>query len=312
MSDVVVMTYAENTENNGENWHMHIKFSTDYGANWTAEDKFTDGASVTGFPTVAGQGVVIAAPNGNLIFLYWGGGEGTGTMQSISTDGGKIWGAPGQITISGIDATANGNTFASDQAMVIGSVIYVSAIHAYDGSYCVLIKSTNNGITWSYVGRISDVDSGEAGITCIGVNSFVAIVRGAQNQAYYTQSTNAGVTWSACELINNFGTGGRWHVWTRSQLKGDVNWWLDPVLVMCGFLDTSGDGSARQNSVWVSENRGNTWSSAFALDTPAGGNDGGYGDAFYNPNTDEYVFVNYKGLPSVADVKQYNVTIDGI
>lgn len=324
MTDTIIMVYSASPANNTPPASVHIKFSTDYGATWTDEDKFTNGNPVTGFPlSDLGQGLVVCAPNGNLIVLAWSdvAGVGNGTYQSVSTDGGASWSAPSQITISGLSGADNLLTFATNQAVIVGSVIYVAAVHySYlnwqtnpESYYMSLIKSTDNGSTWAHVSQIGGASAtgyGEGSITRTGTNTLFATLRDLSDNIYTTYSTNLGLTWSSPALCG-IADGGRNMIYTRSQLHGDANWWLDPVLLMTGFVNTT-PMDARQNSLWVSVNRGETWSDAFALDTPADGRDGGYGDMFWDATNSQYVAVNYRGLPAAADVKQYNLTIGGI
>jgi hypothetical protein len=300
--DVSILTYGDADE-------MHIRFGTNYGATWTADDTFTDNAPVSGFPVAnAGMAVIVHMPNGNLLIIY---SDGPGNKKITSSDGGKTWSAPAAITISGLTAEENDITFAIDQAIVVGSEIYVTCIHNSSPQKEFLIKSTDNGATWTYLSQIGGIDAGEAGITYIGDNTFCAIVRGTDDALYHSFSTNLGATWTAPELIGA-ATGGRPHLWTRAQLKGEANWWLDPVLIMCGFINSNG---GRSNVLWISENAGGDWSTPYVLEAaiPSGGGYGGYGDVIWNPTTSKYIAVMHYGSGAAkTDIKQYAVTIDGI
>jgi len=305
-----IMIYSKNPNVDGQG---QIKFSTDYGANWTDPNVFTDDEPVVGIPGAFGMGVVIKAPNGNLIICS---ADALGSTKIVSTDGGKTWSAPSKITITGISAEQDAITYTIDQALILDSVIYVSCIvlvDEIDYHYMVdIVKSTDNGATWNYVGRpCGETFAGECGFTYIGDNTFIAIVRGMDDKLYKTHSHDLGVTWSPL-IASGLHNGGRPHLYTRAQLKGQANWWTDPVLVMCGFIDvTEGIINIRKNCLWVSLNHGEIWSPEFTLDDEA--RLGGYGDMMYNPNTDEYIVIEHRPTsPTVSDIKQYNVTIDGI
>jgi hypothetical protein len=294
----------------------HISFTTDYGTNWTADDVFTDASPVTGFPIVnVGQGLLILAPNGTLIYFYVY-AEGGGTLKKTSTDGGKTWSAASALSVSGISAGEMINTFATDHAFVYNGVIYVSCIHYYDANYDVLIKSTDNGVTWTYLSRIggAGLTTGEAGIVYLGSDHILAMLRmsnpGNPTIMKITHSYDMGLTWSTPVVFPGFSLGGRLHLWTRKQLKGEANWWTDTVLIMSGFIYPYGD--QRQNSMWVSLDSGVTWQPRATLDDVMTVDTGGYGDTFWNPNTSEYVTVQAHGSEVSSEIKQYNVAITGI
>ena len=326
MAITTVLTYTEDTDNNLNFGQIHIKFSEDYGATWTAEDTFIDAEAVTGFPMSPEgefdqnmQSLVIKAPNGNLILMMWNqdynpAAIGGGTFKSISTDSGKTWSAPTLVVISGISEADNLVTFATDQAVVVGTEIYISCIHySYAAEYYdVVIKSTDNGVNWAYVGKITGtVAAAEAGLEYIGNSTFISVIRPGAGLPKTAWSYDMGETWTEPELtrgdFSGFSSGGRLHLWTRAHLKGEASWWTDNVLIMCGF---GWNGTARINCLWVSGDQGVSWNHRGILDDGAGL--GGYGDVIWNPTTSEYVAVMHKGANEDASIKQYNVTITGI
>lgn len=191
---------------------IHIRFSVDEGVTWTAEDKFTDGSAVTGFPLVehdtGNSGVESAplhiAPNGDLLcivpeVLPSGNGIG-GSWQYRSTDDGASWTDEGQINA---DATLSlGQEFIN-----IGTDIYAGAwikdtnpiVHKSS-----LYKSTTNGTTWTLVSDITSFsdNTGECTIVNTTGNTLLAILRDENLSKTYTRiSTDLGLTWGALKVM---------------------------------------------------------------------------------------------------------------
>lgn len=310
----IALVYQETPASGVPAMRMHIRFSTTAGASWTAEDTFTDGGPVVGFPwDNEGMAVVLTAPNGDMLCLTGNqAAVGAGTVMRRSLDGGKTWGVPASIVIAGLSVAETAITYALDQALVLGTDIYISCIQTDGVSYHEeLIKSPDSGVTWTHLSRIGSTLSsvGEAGFTYIGNNTFVAVLRGGDDRLYRCFSFDMGLTWTSPGLLGV--QGGRPHIYTRAQLKGLPNWWTDNVLLMCGFKDV--DYSTihdRINGIWISRNFGASWSSFFPVDVQDLW--GGYGDLFYRPATAQYVLVSYKGTFTVSSIKQYNLTIGGI
>lgn len=205
------MVYSGASKHYTYDGSLHIRFTTDYGTTWTAEDKFTDGSSVSGFPmtptgsaTDAQEGRLILAPNGDLLLHMW---HKTaidttfGTYQSRSTDGGKTWSTP-----AAIDFTNNANDtliYTTDDYFVVGSVIYLGARQwsnaAEDQGKCIFVKSTDNGVTWDYLSDITTftLGSSEVGLEYLGNDFIVAVLRNMTTSATYkAYSHDRGLTWS--------------------------------------------------------------------------------------------------------------------
>jgi hypothetical protein len=309
MANTTIMTYYKTIAGVSTG---HISFSPDYGAAWKAEDVFTDNGAVVNYPVNgSGQNVIAKAPNGNLLLLT---ATVTGPTMYVSSDGGKTWGDTVAMTISGIPAGDNPYTYPCDQGVVVDNIIYVTCIRytpPYNAPYKMyLIKSTDSGATWSFVSEIgADIATGcgEAGIEFIGGTTFIVLIRAINNDIYRARSYDMGVTWSA-SVFMGWTQGGRWHIHTGAHLRNEANWWNDPVLIANGFVIS---GGGRVNCVRISKDKGATWTSFFAADVHSQGM-GGYGDLIYNPNTSEYVLIEYFQESPNYVIKQYNMTISGI
>lgn len=343
--DVLVMVYRRGSHHAINDGALYIKFSDDNGATWTAENTKLGGGAVSGFPMNpstltagqdAGEGWLMVAPNGDLLLhmwridytVSWG-----GTYQSRSTDGGETWSsAPGPIQFTGLTVAQNSRAFATDDDFVLDGTIYAGARvyvqnpdEATYGSAVVLIASDDNGATWTRESTlISSADLGgvgteEVGLEYIGNDEIIAMIRDTATitHGYQMIGTNLGAAdsdWPAApgtDVTTTAGILSRPRVYTRAHLKGEANWWSDPVLLMTGFVhQTPGSSHPRRSAVWVSQDRGDTWSRPQYID--ASTEDAGYGDMFYDADNDEWVVVTYYGTQAAADLKQYRLTISGI
>lgn len=335
--DVLVLTYRRGTAHDVNDGGLYIKFSNDDGATWTAEDTKLGSGAVTGFPMNpstltsgedAGEPLVFAAPSGDLLLHMWRVDYNVtehGTYQSRSSDGGETWSASAQVSFASLPGGySNNDAFSTDQVFTVDDVMY-GGIRVYhdadqDPSYVGFIKSEDDGVTWTYVSTIvSPAAYGghgqqEVGLVYLGDDNVLAIIRdtAAVTHTYMARSTDLGATWgSVTDATSLFGVSARHRVYTRAFLRGQANWWKDPVLVCTGFIHTSpGNSLGRRNAVWVSRDRGTTWSGPNYVDT--GNDDGGYGDIFYDSGNDQYVVVSYNGTLTAASLKQYRLTIAGI
>lgn len=305
------MVYANEDHHVATKQANRIIFSDDYGATWTAPDTTLTGGSVTGSGTV-GEPYLFAAPNGDLILMLgrvWDDVEG-GTFQCVSSDGGETWGAEAPVAITGIVGDTDYMALLDD-SFIYDGVIYlagrISTSKTEANVKSILVKSEDNGATWTWVSDITSSGTNEVGIEYIGNNTIIAVLRGVNLATTYTSiSTNMGVTWSEkVDASVNLKRSGKHRVYTLAHLQGNASWWSDSRMVMSAFVY---DGSLRQNCIFLSKDAGASWIAPYYLDTQYG--DGGYGDLFYNPNTDEVVALNYRGTISAAELVQYNVSVD--
>lgn len=305
-------------ENDGA---LHIKFSDDYGATWSDQDKTLDGVDVTNFPMNppdcapeqdANEPYLMIAPNGDLVLHMWrddlNGSDHDGTYQSVSSDGGETWSVPAPVDFGNTDHDLQ--IWTTDDHFVHDGVIYAGGrdfIPSPDET--ILVKSEDNGATWTKVSTIAP-STVEVGLEYLGNNRIIAVMRDVfmtqpTGVTYRAFSDDMGLTWSVDPVLTNkiYRTG-RHRIWTKKHIEGDANWWNDNNLVMMAF-DASG---SRRTALYFSKNGGATWTMARFLDDWVG--DGGYGDMFFNPLTGKYIALNYAGNQNSAEVRQYTVSVD--
>jgi hypothetical protein len=320
VNGVVVMVYYNTTQHGVNAGALHIKFSDDYGASWSDEDKTLEGADVTNFPMnppdcTEGQDAnepwLYLAPNGNLLLHMWRRENGAvlpavelnGMYQSISSDGGETWSVPAVIDF--VDIADDTVIVTTDDHFVYDGVIYACGRNA-DGNITLLVKSEDNGGTWTHIANVT-TSTTEIGMEYLGDNNIHAVLRTSSNiSAKRALSDDMGETWTIVDIGHIIGNSGRHHIWTKAHLEGDAVWWTDSYLIMCGFIFVT--ANSRRNCLWFSKDGGINWSEPYYVDDPF--DDGGYGDLFYNPNTGEYVFMCYRGTQFKADLVQYNISVN--
>jgi len=338
---IVILTYNEGYTHPDPTYEQHhIRFSDDYGATWSDEDKYLDGSSIAGFPmypTGSGPGDArgtseiypVLCPNGDILAHMWASNYQTnndGSHFTRSTDGGRTWSAPVKLTsVSGYDGPSIDTLLGGEQVLTVGNDIYL-AMRDYRNSYGtfqnnLILKSSDNGVTWSQQGRVTNTSSANEGgkemsLAYIGGSNMIGLIRWYPNDAgHRATSSDMGATWATVQDTTLAGSGkglGRTMIKQRSLVKGKNGWWEDPVLICCGFIhQTSGSSMPRQNAVWVSKDKGQNWTGPLLLEDSSQ-YDGGYGAFFYNPLTDEYVFMTYYAPTDLRDasVVQYNFKID--
>lgn len=343
--DALVMVYYRATGHATNDGALYIRFSNDDGATWTAENTklAADGGGAVALfplnPTVsAGQDGfepwLVALPTpGEFLLHTWRfdfNVSNGGTYQWRTTDDGATWSSEsGPVAWAGLTATQNGKTYATDQDVTVGSTVFVGA-RVYndpdeDPVSLVFCSTTTDGASPTTTGwtRLATLVSAaalgghgaqEIGFTRVG-STFYAIIRDTADitHGYKMVSTDlTGTTWGALtDITSEIGIFARPRIYTRAQLKGQANWWNDPVLILSGFVhQTPGTSLSRRNAICISRDSGATWDGPNYIDTTA--DDGGYSDMFYDAGNDQYVVVSYRGTLTAADLKQYRLTIDGI
>ena len=81
-------------------------------------------------------------------------------------------------------------------------------------------------------------------------------------------------------------------------------WWNDNVLIGTGVIQVSQPPNVRNIGLWVSTDKGASWSAPLHLDEDT--EDAGYGDLRMRKNG-EIVVVSYHGHYEAAAIKQYVV-----
>lgn len=313
-------SHPDNTDD-----QIHLRFSEDNGATWTAEDTDLDGNPVSvGFPPGAtlsddygpGGTYIWQAPNDDIWLHCWKVDYSTqdcqGAYRCKSTDGGLTWGAWSQLEISGQTAAENLKTeFEEAHFFEYSGDIYATC-RVYGPSpwgdvKAIFIKSTDNGTSWTKVSDMSTYDDGthEMAMEYLGNDNILVIARDSSNvKTFIMTSDDFGLTWSHVGHIETaFGVVGRPRMFTDAHLKGEANWWTDNNMILYGFEISDGTGVGRRNAVWLSDDHGDTWNGPQYLDLEY--DDGGYGDLLYDSNTDIYRVVTYAGTYSEADLVHY-------
>jgi|GEM_PF-1134893 len=192
--------------------------STDGGLTWSAQQQIGASGTEYTYPVVAGDGTVY-----NFMMLNWGPNR-TGTVQMTkSTNGGVTWSTPAAVTTaqqpaSPIRSQDQFRFFAILSAAVdpnsVGPnhVLYVAWTDnrnfSTNGTDVVYVKSTNGGVSWGPVTRLSHDPTGVVRdhitpMMVVGADSKVHAFwldrrRDPNNRlfdSWYSSSTNGGATW---------------------------------------------------------------------------------------------------------------------
>jgi len=239
-----------------------------------------------------------------------------GSWRIKSTDGGITWGAWEQIVIAGFTETENSKLGFEEAHFFFEGAVY-AVVRVYDGMWtsvkAVFIKSEDNGATWTKISDLCTYADGmhEMVMEYLGDNHILVLARDITNsKSYHIESFDFGVTWGTLNMIQSaINIIGRNRMFTVAHLKGEASWWTDAKLIMTGYVHTDPPSSqGRRNAVWLSDNHATTWTGPIYLDIAT--EDGGYGDVIYDPDTDVYRVVTYKGNPNDADLVQYNFKVN--
>lgn len=179
-----------------------IRFSDDEGETWTAENKTLSGLDVTGLPNQSTYAYVQAMPikcaNGDLLMHIPANQNTTrnGTAQYRSTDGGRSWSDEGKIQ-------SDNTILGASDVCVVDNDIYVTVFVDPGGDSTApytpkLLKSTNNGVSWSTVSSLVASGFNETSIAIAPNGNMIAVMR-SDNGSSTKQviSEDAGLTWSS-------------------------------------------------------------------------------------------------------------------
>lgn len=285
------------------NARVHIRFSTDEGVNWTAENKFTNGNDVIGAPFAGDTNdldmpLIVKAPNGNLLVIA---GEKLedptvhNSSQWRSTDGGETW-------------TDEGIVMSETKAMdtiVIGGTIYAAAFST-DGANekSTLWKSADNGTTWIKVSDITTfavdgISVNECSLCNPSGNILLVVMRHAQSTSTFMRSsTDLGVTWGAVQVIYN-----QVGIIQRPRLRMFAG---SSHIYLIGRNSDSGPTNPL-STICYSDNAGANWKSKINLEDTFQ-NDCGYADGLKRANGNIYV-ASYRGTHDAATIYEYIVAV---
>lgn len=263
-----IMAYREGTAHGTGGVEINLRFSTDEGATWTADNVFTDANPCVGLPltghagmTDMAESLLFIAPNGDIL-LHAYERPSSSTYQYRSVDGGFTWTDEGKID-------ADNGIYAAQDYCTVGTDIYITAIHDPVADFVhpwdlVMFKSTDNGATWvqSVIDAVNDCN--EAGICNPSGNNLLLVMRGnANTTGWYYWSTDLGATWtvSHAALPANIG------IIQKPRLRKFLN-----GIVMVGRDYLTAD--IQYTVVWYSPD-GLTWTRKFYPDS------GWYSDCGY-------------------------------
>jgi hypothetical protein len=177
------------------NFEIYYKNSMDNGVNWIPDIRLTNWLGESSYPSIA--------VDGNNVHVVWqdlrdGNWE---IYYKKSIDNGINWGVDTRLT------NAVGDSL-SPKIATNDTNIHVVWYDGRNGNYEIYYKnSTNNGITWSPDGRLTD-DPNDSCAPTLGMNgSNIHIawqdLRDGNWEIYYKNSTDNGITWSVDSRLTN-------------------------------------------------------------------------------------------------------------
>lgn len=183
-----------------------IRFSDDEGVTWTAENTNLSGQAVTGLPnqtTYEYMPLLMVAPNGDLLIHAASNGTAArnGTRQYRSTNGGTTWTDEGNVL-------SNSVLLGAADWCVSGSTLFTTAFTDPDTFATppytpVLLKSTDNGATWS-TANLAASGYNEASIDTTPAGTMISVMRADDSTAsVIVTSSDGGATWGTPASLAN-------------------------------------------------------------------------------------------------------------
>ncbi len=177
------------------NYEIYYKHSTDGGITWSVDTRLTNDAAYSSIPVVV--------VSGSIAHIAWRDNrDGNDEIYyKHSTDGGITWSADTRLT----NDAANSEY---PSIAVSGSLVHVVWNDTRDGNYEVYYKnSTDGGNTWSTDTRLTNDPAGSLHTSVVACSSGVHVVwydnRDGNDEIYYKNSTDGGITWSADTRLTN-------------------------------------------------------------------------------------------------------------
>jgi len=323
-----VLAYREGGIHYVNDGVLHVKFSDDQGDTWSKEDQHLDGSAIEGFPTYPpgaspedptgpGEPWLYTTPDGTLVLHSWkvkysDPSLNGGTWQRTSSDGGRSWSKWSQVDFRGVESDKN--VFATDDHFIVDGTLYAGARQWAKGRWKnMLIRSLDSGKSWEKVSDISSYkhNTTEVGLEYLGEETILAVMNTKNREKVYrTWSRDMGRSWEPLEEIQDqTRIWDRCRIWTAAHIRREPKWWTDKLILGVGDRAIiPGQSTPRRNTLWISEDRGKTWSGPQHLDGKT--KDAGYGDLMYASDRNRYVFVSYHGTMHEAELVQYEFILE--
>lgn len=190
--NTVLVTWTDNRDGNKE---IYIKRSTDGGISWGSDVRLINNSAISDFPSVSFAGNI-----GHLVWREFRDGPPQ-IYYKRSTDGGNTWGTDTRIV------NTSGN---AEYASVSASGANVNITWSDDRNTDIELyhkRSTDGGTTWGTDTRLTNSAGNSDYSSVIASGVYVHVVwqdeRNGNQQIYYKQSTNSGVTWGADTRLTN-------------------------------------------------------------------------------------------------------------
>ena len=239
----------------------NITFNVENGASqWQSDVRMTNDPQLS--YTSFGNARCIAA-NGDVVHVVWYSGDTVGVngwdiLYKRSTDKGLTW--SDVVNLSNASSTIYNPAIA-----VSGSYVHVAWYSYQDGnSEEYYIRSTNGGIAWGPVTRLTNDPAGSAhcSIAASGLNVHLVWydTRDGNPEIYYKRSVDGGETWSSnLRLSNTAGksympgvavsgsvvhvtwydtTAGNWEIYYKRSIDGGLTWGSDTRLTNNSAVST--------------------------------------------------------------------------
>lgn len=211
---VVHVVWYDNRDGNTE---IYYKRSSDGGANWGADQRLTNDAAISYYPSVA--------VSGSVVHIVWH-DQRDGNSEAYykrSPDGGLTWGGDTRLSNS------------TGQSIYPSVTVSGSDVHAVwedqrDGNSEIYYKrSTDGGINWGPETRLTNF-AGDSRFTSLSVSGLSVHVvwresRDGNWEIYYKRSTDGGTNWGADTRLTNNSANSQFPSIAASGPAVHIVWW---------------------------------------------------------------------------------------